>query len=78
MCGGVGGCGGVWVCVCAEWSLLNKTLSSVLKFCVCFFLGQIVKILSLYTPVNEFEERVSILFIKSVQVSHFSLFLNAF
>uniref|UniRef100_A0A8C1QKK6 Myosin VAb n=1 Tax=Cyprinus carpio TaxID=7962 RepID=A0A8C1QKK6_CYPCA len=27
----------------------------------------IVKILSLYTPVNEFEERVSILFIKSVQ-----------
>lgn len=61
------------VCVC-EFSLSNETLSIVLMLCVCFSLGQIVKILSLYTPVNEFEERVSISFIKSVQVSHFSMF----
>uniref|UniRef100_A0A8C1QKK8 Myosin VAb n=1 Tax=Cyprinus carpio TaxID=7962 RepID=A0A8C1QKK8_CYPCA len=58
---------------CARLSPLNRcvisaeTFSLILMFCVCFFLGQIVKILSLYTPVNEFEERVSILFIKSVQ-----------
>uniref|UniRef100_A0A672PBU2 Unconventional myosin-Va-like n=1 Tax=Sinocyclocheilus grahami TaxID=75366 RepID=A0A672PBU2_SINGR len=35
--------------------------------CTALTTEQIVKILSLYTPVNEFEERVSILFIKSVQ-----------
>lgn len=34
--------------------------------CVWFSLRQIFTILSLYTPVNEFEERVSI-FIKSIQ-----------
>lgn len=30
---------------------------------------QIVKVLNLYTPVNEFEERVSITFIRTIQVS---------
>lgn len=35
---------------------------------VCLF--QIVKVLNLYTPVNEFEERVSVAFIRTIQVSH--------
>lgn len=35
---------------------------------IYLFLQQIQKILNLYTPVNEFEERVSASFIKSVQV----------
>lgn len=29
---------------------------------------QIVKVLNLYTPVNEFEERVSVSFIRTIQV----------
>lgn len=29
---------------------------------------QIVKVLNLYTPVNEFEERVSVAFIRTIQV----------
>ncbi|XP_056595424.1 unconventional myosin-Va-like [Triplophysa dalaica] len=35
--------------------------------CTALTSQQIVKILSLYTPMNEFEERVSISFIKSTQ-----------
>lgn len=31
-------------------------------------LSQIVKVLNLYTPVNEFEERVSVAFIRTIQV----------
>lgn len=38
------------------------------KFDYFFSLQQIEKILNLYTPVNEFEERVSASFMKSVQV----------
>lgn len=30
--------------------------------------SQIVKVLNLYTPVNEFEERVSVSFIRTIQV----------
>jgi len=33
---------------------------------LCLF--QIVKVLNLYTPVNEFEERVSVSFIRTIQV----------
>lgn len=33
-------------------------------FCVL----QIVKILNLYTPLNEFEERVTVSFIRNIQV----------
>uniref|UniRef100_A0A673MX55 Unconventional myosin-Va n=1 Tax=Sinocyclocheilus rhinocerous TaxID=307959 RepID=A0A673MX55_9TELE len=40
---------------------------AICTMCTALTTEQIVKILSLYTPVNEFEERVSILFIKSVQ-----------
>lgn len=34
-----------------------------------FWFQQIVKILNLYTPVNEFEERVTVAFIRNVQVN---------
>ena len=40
------------------------------------FSPQIVKVLNLYTPVNEFEERVSVSFIRTIQVldcTHVSL-----
>ncbi|XP_050955214.1 unconventional myosin-Va isoform X2 [Labeo rohita] len=40
---------------------------AICTMCTALTTEQIVKILSLYTPVNEFEERVSISFIKSVQ-----------
>ncbi|CAM4734080.1 unnamed protein product [Leuciscus chuanchicus] len=40
---------------------------AICTMCTALTTQQIVKILSLYTPVNEFEERVSISFIKSVQ-----------
>ena len=33
----------------------------------CFDCFQIIKILNLYTPVNEFEERVPISFIRKIQ-----------
>uniref|UniRef100_A0A9J8BUL6 Myosin VAb n=1 Tax=Cyprinus carpio carpio TaxID=630221 RepID=A0A9J8BUL6_CYPCA len=40
---------------------------AICTMCTALTTEQIVKILRLYTPVNEFEERVSISFIKSVQ-----------
>ncbi|XP_073687668.1 unconventional myosin-Va [Garra rufa] len=40
---------------------------AICTMCTALTTEQIVKILSLYTPVNEFEERVCISFIKSVQ-----------
>ncbi|XP_051979039.1 unconventional myosin-Va isoform X1 [Xyrauchen texanus] len=40
---------------------------AICTMCTALTNEQIVKILSLYTPVNEFEERVSISFIKSIQ-----------
>lgn len=33
-----------------------------------FCVWQIVKILNLYTPLNEFEERVTVSFIRNIQV----------
>lgn len=42
--------------------------SSLKTLTVVRFL-QIVKVLNLYTPVNEFEERVSVAFIRTIQVS---------
>uniref|UniRef100_A0A803SNB3 Myosin VA n=1 Tax=Anolis carolinensis TaxID=28377 RepID=A0A803SNB3_ANOCA len=41
--------------------------------CMCNALttAQIVKVLNLYTPVNEFEERVSVSFIRTIQVTLF-------
>ena len=39
----------------------------VTELTICF-VPQIVKVLNLYTPVNEFEERVSVAFIRTIQV----------
>lgn len=41
----------------------------LLKTVTVFCFQQIVKILNLYTPVNEFEERVTVAFIRNIQVN---------
>lgn len=41
-----------------------------------FYFSQIVKVLNLYTPVNEFEERVSVSFIRTIQVRSPRLFFS--
>lgn len=46
-------------------------------FCVCLF-WQIVKVLTLYTPVIEFEERVSNTFITTIKVSSWTRKLCSF
>lgn len=48
------------------WSQ-NMLRALIIDNCLCFW--QIVKILTLYTPVIEFEERVSTTFIATIQVS---------
>lgn len=42
------------------------------------FVIQIVKILNLYTPLNEFEERVTVSFIRNIQVTILNLFNQLF
>jgi hypothetical protein len=52
------------------WQPVGQLYPKFLKFYPCYeylFLMQIVKILNLYTPVNEFEERVPIAFIRKIQ-----------
>ncbi|XP_072450167.1 unconventional myosin-Vb-like [Chiloscyllium punctatum] len=50
---------------------LNKTTDedaeTICSMCTALSKAQIVKILTLYTPMNEFEERVTIAFIKNIQ-----------
>lgn len=46
----------------------QEDADAITTLCTALTATQIVKILSLYTPVNEFEERVSITFLKSVEV----------
>ncbi|XP_067824725.1 unconventional myosin-Vb-like [Heptranchias perlo] len=50
---------------------LNKTTDAdaeaICSMCTVLSKPQIVKILTLYTPINEFEERVTVAFIKSIQ-----------
>ncbi|KAG9468278.1 hypothetical protein GDO78_023109, partial [Eleutherodactylus coqui] len=41
---------------------------AICSLCTALTTQQIVKILNLYTPVNEFEERVTVAFIRSIQV----------
>lgn len=66
--------------ICPEsWTFVWRHCHRVLKFKVVFSLSstaltvfsfqQIVKILNLYTPLNEFEERVTVSFIRTIQVS---------
>jgi len=35
--------------------------------CACLLILQVIKILNLYTPLNEFEERVPVSFIRKIQ-----------
>lgn len=54
-----------------SWSLLNNAyllMKPWLWPLVMWFKLQIVKILNLYTPLNEFEERVTVSFIRNIQV----------
>ncbi|XP_072340030.1 unconventional myosin-Vb-like [Scyliorhinus torazame] len=50
---------------------LNKTTDAdaevICSMCTALSKTQIVKILTLYTPMNEFEERVTVAFIKNIQ-----------
>ncbi|XP_053304206.1 unconventional myosin-Vb isoform X2 [Spea bombifrons] len=45
----------------------QEDAEAICSLCTVLTTGQIVKILNLYTPVNEFEERVTVSFIRSIQ-----------
>uniref|UniRef100_A0A8D0ZD99 Unconventional myosin-Va n=1 Tax=Sus scrofa TaxID=9823 RepID=A0A8D0ZD99_PIG len=47
---------------------------AICSMCNALTTAQIVKVLNLYTPVNEFEERVSVSFIRTIQVRSPNLF----
>uniref|UniRef100_A0A2K6B4A3 Unconventional myosin-Va n=1 Tax=Macaca nemestrina TaxID=9545 RepID=A0A2K6B4A3_MACNE len=46
----------------------NDDAEAICSMCNALTTAQIVKVLNLYTPVNEFEERVSVSFIRTIQV----------
>uniref|UniRef100_UPI00398F3F39 unconventional myosin-Vb n=1 Tax=Pristiophorus japonicus TaxID=55135 RepID=UPI00398F3F39 len=45
----------------------NDDAVAICSMCIALSTQQIVKILNLYTPVNEFEERVTVAFIRNIQ-----------
>ncbi|XP_066568297.1 unconventional myosin-Vb isoform X1 [Amia ocellicauda] len=45
----------------------NEDAKAICTMCTALSTQQIVKILNLYTPLNEFEERVTVSFIRSIQ-----------
>ncbi|XP_064169741.1 unconventional myosin-Va isoform X3 [Anguilla rostrata] len=45
----------------------DEDAEAICSMCNALTTAQIVKVLNLYTPVNEFEERVSIMFIRTIQ-----------
>ncbi|XP_053721073.1 unconventional myosin-Va isoform X1 [Synchiropus splendidus] len=45
----------------------DEDAEAICSMCQALTTAQIVKILNLYTPVNEFEERVSVAFIRTIQ-----------
>uniref|UniRef100_A0A670IVG1 Myosin VB n=1 Tax=Podarcis muralis TaxID=64176 RepID=A0A670IVG1_PODMU len=47
----------------------SEDAEAICSLCTALTTQQIVKILNLYTPVNEFEERVTVAFIRNIQVS---------
>uniref|UniRef100_A0A674KJ57 Myosin VA n=1 Tax=Terrapene triunguis TaxID=2587831 RepID=A0A674KJ57_9SAUR len=49
----------------------DEDAEAICSMCNALTTAQIVKVLNLYTPVNEFEERVSISFIRTIQVRLF-------
>uniref|UniRef100_A0A8C1KJ66 Unconventional myosin-Va n=1 Tax=Cyprinus carpio TaxID=7962 RepID=A0A8C1KJ66_CYPCA len=46
----------------------DEDAEAICSMCNSLSTAQIVKVLNLYTPVNAFEERVSVLFIRTIQV----------
>uniref|UniRef100_A0A803WFX7 Myosin VB n=1 Tax=Ficedula albicollis TaxID=59894 RepID=A0A803WFX7_FICAL len=47
----------------------SEDANAICSLCTSLMTQQIVKILNLYTPVNEFEERVTVTFIRNIQVN---------
>ncbi|XP_060895750.1 unconventional myosin-Va isoform X3 [Labrus mixtus] len=45
----------------------DEDADAICSMCLALTTAQIVKVLNLYTPVNEFEERVSVAFIRTIQ-----------
>ncbi|XP_068586288.1 unconventional myosin-Va isoform X2 [Cebidichthys violaceus] len=45
----------------------DEDAGAICSMCLALTTAQIVKVLNLYTPVNEFEERVSVSFIRTIQ-----------
>ncbi|NXJ99168.1 MYO5B protein, partial [Corythaixoides concolor] len=45
----------------------SEDAEAICSLCTSLTMQQIVKILNLYTPVNEFEERVTVAFIRDIQ-----------
>lgn len=45
----------------------SQDAEAICSLCIALSLQQIVKILNLYTPLNEFEERVTVSFIRDIQ-----------
>ncbi|XP_064815584.1 unconventional myosin-Va-like, partial [Oncorhynchus masou masou] len=45
----------------------DEDAEAICSMCNSLSTSQIVKVLNLYTPVNEFEERVSVTFIRTIQ-----------
>ncbi|XP_077421036.1 unconventional myosin-Va isoform X1 [Vanacampus margaritifer] len=45
----------------------EEDAEAICSMCLALTTAQIVKVLNLYTPVNEFEERVSVSFIRTIQ-----------
>ncbi|KAI3377056.1 hypothetical protein L3Q82_000264 [Scortum barcoo] len=48
----------------------DEDAEAICSMCQALTTAQIVKVLNLYTPVNEFEERVSVSFIRTIQGPH--------
>ncbi|XP_041082396.1 unconventional myosin-Va-like isoform X2 [Polyodon spathula] len=46
----------------------DEDAEAICSMCNALSTAQIVKVLNLYTPVNEFEERVSVSFIRTIQI----------
>ncbi|XP_058854705.1 unconventional myosin-Va-like isoform X5 [Acipenser ruthenus] len=46
----------------------DEDAEAICSMCNALSTAQIVKVLNLYTPVNEFEERVSVAFIRTIQI----------
>uniref|UniRef100_A0A8C7RQF8 Myosin VB n=1 Tax=Oncorhynchus mykiss TaxID=8022 RepID=A0A8C7RQF8_ONCMY len=52
----------------------SQDAEAICSLCTSLTMQQIVKILNLYTPLNEFEERVTVSFIRNIQVTILHLF----